>query len=189
MTNMLRVTAFPHLEMATKALVNSLFPHDFHKLIRKFIKTYQRYPRGIIPIPQTSDKLLPLLTILSAKLYTSFDSIPHPSPLLLRHIFTIPLLLTVNLFFKPIPDTSRRSMLTILPSLDMAMSHIVSRTKLRNSINFTYYLKCFSLISHNPHANLYSCLNIYPITTLFTVFPRGNSEDIKTTLVIIPNST
>lgn len=85
MTNMLRVTAFPHLEMATKGLVNSLFPHDFHKLIRKFKNTYQRYPRGIIPIPQTSDKLLPLLTILSAKLYTSFDSIPHPSPLLLRH--------------------------------------------------------------------------------------------------------
>ena len=136
MTNMLRVTAFPHLEMATKGLVNSLFPHDFHKLIRKFINTYQRYPRGIIPIPQTSDKLLPLLTILSAKLYTSFDSIPHPSPLLLRHIFTIPLLLTFSLFFKPIPDTSRRSMLTILPSLDMAMSHIVSRTKLRNSIKF-----------------------------------------------------
>ena len=136
MTNMLRVTAFPHLGMATKGLVNSLFPHDFHKLIRKFINTYQRYPRGIIPIPQTSDKLLPLLTILSAKLYTSFDSIPHPSPLLLRHIFTIPLLLTFSLFFKPIPDTSRRSMLTILPSLDMAMSHIVSRTKLRNSIKF-----------------------------------------------------
>ena len=101
MTNMLRVTAFPHLEMATKALVNSLFPHNFHKLIRKFKNTYQRYPRGIIPIPQTSDKLLPLLTILSAKLYTSFDSIPHPSPLLLRHIFTIPLLLTFSLFFLP----------------------------------------------------------------------------------------
>ena len=98
MTNMLRVTAFPHLELAIKALVNSLFPHDFHKLIRKFKNTYQRYPRSIIPIPQTSDKLLPLLTILSTKLYTSFDSIPHPSPLLLRHIFTIPLLLISSLF-------------------------------------------------------------------------------------------
>ena len=98
MTNMLRVTAFPHLEMATKALVNSLFPHNFHKLIRKFKNTCQRYPRGIIPIPQTSDKLLPLLTILSTKLYTSFDLTPHPSPLLLRHIFTIPLLLTSSLF-------------------------------------------------------------------------------------------
>ena len=189
MTNMLRVTAFPHLEMATKALVNSFSPRlsQTHKKIQKHISEVSQRHNPYTPnIRQTPPTLNYLVSQTLHKLRFDPSPITSPSATHIHNSFIThfqPFFLTYTQHLKKI-NANHPSFLGY-----GHVSHCVTnKTEKLHQILHTIS-SIFFLISHNPHANLYSCLNIYPITTLFTVFPRGNSEDIKTTLVIIPNST